>query len=75
MGKMSGDPNGAALTTPNECDAEAPAAGSITGCVGRNGAKCAFLSSQRKTKQKKTNQSIKCDPRCAPRAPRNESTL
>ena len=58
MGKMSGDPNGAALTTPNECDAEAPAAGSITGCVGRNGAKCAFLSSQRKTKQKKqTNQS------------------
>ena len=42
MGKMSGEPNGAALTTPKDWD-ELPYSGSITGWVGKNGAKCFFL--------------------------------
>jgi hypothetical protein len=42
MGKMRGEPKGAALTTPNDWE-DCPPSGSITGCVGKNGAKCFFL--------------------------------
>jgi hypothetical protein len=42
MGRMRGEPNGAALTTPNDWE-DCPLRGSITGCVGKKGAKCFFL--------------------------------
>lgn len=43
MGKISGDPKGAALTTPKDCE-EFPAIGSMTGWVGKKGAKCFLLN-------------------------------
>lgn len=57
MGNISGDPNGAALTTPKDCE-EFPAIGSMTGCVGKNGAKCFFLKMWNFLKNQFLNQGI-----------------
>lgn len=44
MGRIADDPNGAALTTPNDLEwRPISAIGFTMGCVGKNGAKCAFL--------------------------------
>jgi hypothetical protein len=40
MGRIADDPNGAALTTPNDLEwRPISAIGFTTGCVGKNGAK------------------------------------